>query len=75
MNFSSDEKVDMLPVYSGCLRNAIKSLAVYQELYPERQPNPRYIQRIEKIVYGLMDPLKTPLKEIVRLLNVVAIIK
>ncbi|XP_074034237.1 uncharacterized protein [Leptinotarsa decemlineata] len=55
MNFSNDKKVDMLFVYSRCLRNTTKSLAMYSELYPERrQPNHRYFQRIENTLrnYG-----------------------
>lgn len=49
MDFSFDEKVDMLFIYAQCKRNSFKAVEKYYELYPEReQPQRRYFQTIER---------------------------
>lgn len=49
MQFSNDEKTDMMFVYARAFRNATNALQMYQNLYPERRtPNPKIFARIER---------------------------
>lgn len=49
MEFTEDEKVDMIFLYAQCYRNSVLTLQKYRETYPERrQPKRQMFQNIER---------------------------
>lgn len=49
MEFTNDEKVDMLFTYARCMRNSNNALQCYAEMYPERRaPQVRYFAKLER---------------------------
>lgn len=49
MEFSNDEKLDMLFVYARCMRNQNDAVEIYTDLYPGRRiPNARYFAKLER---------------------------
>lgn len=49
MEFTNDEKVDMIFVYAKCMRNPNNAIQLYANLYPEKRvPNARYFAKLER---------------------------
>ena len=49
MEFTNDEKVDMLFIYAKCLRNPNNAIQMYRNTYPDRRiPSARYFGRLER---------------------------
>lgn len=49
MDFTDEEKVNMIFVYARCMRNSNNAVQLYANLYPERRvPNARYFAKLER---------------------------
>jgi len=49
MEFTNEEKVDMIFIYARCLRNSKNAVQSYENLYPGRRvPNARYFVKLER---------------------------
>ena len=49
MEFSNEEKTDLLVSYIRAFRNAQNAIQLYQDLYPERRiPNAKIFHRLER---------------------------
>lgn len=49
MQFTNNEKMDMIFVYARCLRNSVNAVELYADLYPGRRaPNPRTFANLER---------------------------